>query len=114
MMSKLIQNPLRGVLACALVLSFLLAAYPANAGDRTVTMKFLKGFGEDSSNGLNYKILVQSLETGNRYFVWYYHSLNLVEGQNVVITIDRWDDWKTISNLRNGKEQGVRKVIRVD
>ncbi len=106
MKGKLIQNSFRGILALFLILSFLLTTHPAMAGDQTITMKFLKGFGEDHSNGLNYKILVQSSETGNQYFVWYYHSLNLVEGQNVVITVDRWDDWKTVSNLRNGKEQG--------
>lgn len=61
MKGRLIQNGLRGILALFLILSFLLAAHPATAGDRTITMKFLKGFGEDSSNGQNYKILVQSL-----------------------------------------------------
>ena len=114
MKGKKIQCSFGAILAMLLILSLLLGTHPAMAGDRTVSMKFLKGFGEDHSNGMCYKILVQSSETGNHYFVWYYYALELVEGQNVIITIDRWDDWKTISNLRNGKEQKVRKVVKVN
>ena len=95
-------------------LAVLMALAQPACADTTQTMKYLQGFGEDSSNGMNFKILIQSYESGNRYFVWYYYALDLVDGQDVVITFDNWGDWKTITNLLNGKEQHINKVVKVE
>ena len=91
----------------------MVAAQPAHA-DYTRTMRLLQKFGTDCDNGCNYKILVQSYETGNQFFVWYYRSLELNDGQDVVITFNRWDEWIKISNLLNGKESNIYKVVKVE
>ena len=88
-------------------------AQPAHA-DYTRTMRLLQKFGTDCDNGCNYKILAQSYETGNQFFVWYYRSLELNDGQDVVITFNRWDEWIKISNLLNGKESNIHKVVKVE
>ncbi|GAK50608.1 hypothetical protein U14_01841 [Candidatus Moduliflexus flocculans] len=112
---KIGQRSLMMSLAAVIVgLVVLMASAQSAHADTTQTMKYLQGFGEDSSNGMNFKILVQSYESGDRYFIWYYYSLNLVDGQDVVITFDNWGDWKTISNLLNGKEQPIKKAIKVE
>ena len=95
-------------------LAVLMALAQPACADYTRTMKLLQKFGQDCDNGCNYKILVQSYETGNQFFVWYYNSLELEVGQDVVITFNRWDEWIKISNLVNGKESGIYKVVKVE
>ena len=102
------------MLAVLIGLAVLMAAAQPAHADYTRTMRLLQKFGTDCDNGCNYKILVQSYETGNQFFVWYYHSLELNDGQDVVITFNRWDEWIKISNLLNGKESNIHKVVKVE
>jgi|GEM_PF-1609709 len=95
-----------------LLFSFLFVVPPAMA-DSTESMTVTQTFGEDPSNGMHYKIMVKA-QSGNSYFVWYYLSLGVDVGSTVVITFDNYNDWKTITNTANGKEQNIHKVLKVN
>jgi len=106
------KNFYRTIVELLLLSSFLFLAHPASA-DSTASMVVLQTFGEDHSNGLNYKVMVKA-KSGNRYFVWYYYALGISKGSTVIITFDNWGDWKTITNPANGKEQKINKVLKVN
>lgn len=75
----------------------------------TVSFTFIKSFGVD---GNTYKVMVQSRK-GNRFFVWYFDSLQTQEGQEVLIEIDSYGNWSDISNPGNGRSSRIWKVERV-
>lgn len=81
--------------------------------EKTQTMKVAQKFGYDGGESA-YKILVQSYSTGNRFFVWYRDSLELEDRQDVVITFGTDDWWCKITNLKNGRESEIKKVLRVN
>ncbi|TAE56089.1 MAG: hypothetical protein EAZ87_18995 [Nostocales cyanobacterium] len=89
------------------VVSIPLITQPAYA--ETVSFTFLKSFGRD---GNTYKVMVQS-QRGNRFFVWYFDSLNTQEGQEVLIEINGSGNWTDISNPGNGRTSKIWKVERV-
>jgi hypothetical protein len=95
-----------------IALSISLMALSVRA-DTTSTMTVLQTFGEDSNNSMDYKIMVKA-PSGNRYFVWYRYSLGINIGSSVIITLDSYGDWLTISNPQNGAEQNISKVIKVN
>ena len=84
----------------------------SHAGDRTQTMKYVR-YCDDGYTYNGIKVMLQSYDTGNRYFVWYKDPIGTEEGQDVVITFES-DDWETITNLDNGKESGITKVLKVE
>ncbi len=100
------------VIVCVLFMSV-----PASA-DETQTMKFVKSMGTEyvSGTGSCHKIMVQSYASGKRWFVWYYNSLGIDEGDNVLITFGGYNNkyWRSISNLKNGKWTKVKKVLEVN
>lgn len=112
MTRNLTQKSYLILLGLLLLSSFLFLAHPASA-DSTESMPVVQTFGEDSSNGMNYKIMVEA-KSGNRYFVWYYLALDIDIGSTVIITFDNYGDWKTITNPANGKEQDIKKVLKVN
>jgi len=112
MSNNFTKNFYRALVTLLLLSPFLFLAHPASA-DSTASMVVVQTFGEDSSNGMNYKIMVKA-RSGNRYFVWYYYALGISKGSTVIITFDNWDDWKTITNPANGKEQSINKVLKVN
>ncbi|MCC3410859.1 MULTISPECIES: hypothetical protein [unclassified Microcoleus] len=75
----------------------------------TESFKVLQKFGLEN---LYYKILVQA-KSGNRYFVWYYDSLDADVSQEVLINFDD-DYWRTINNPRNGNKSNIGKVNKVN
>ena len=93
-------------------LAVLMAAAQLAHADSAQTMKFVQSFGQDSNNGYHHKIMVQSYTTGNQFFVWYYYSLGLEDGQDVVITFDDSKNWVKISNPKNGKDSDIYKVVK--
>lgn len=72
----------------------------------TETFEVLQTFGLDNSN---YKIIVKDWD-GNRYFVWYFSYIGISLGDKVLITIDNYNDWKTISNPWNGSSSRITEV----
>jgi hypothetical protein len=76
----------------------------------TESFKVLQKFGLD---GMSYKILIQDW-SGNRYFVWHYDYIEIDIGQEVLITIDDYKDWKTISNPDNGKSSHITGVNQIN
>lgn len=81
--------------------------------ERTQTMKLAQKFGFDNDEWA-YKIMVQSYATGNRFFVWYTDSLESIDGQDVVISFGTDEWWCKITNLKNGRESNIEKVLKVN
>jgi hypothetical protein len=96
-----------------LFFAIVFVATPVISGEKTETMKFVKSMEDERVQGVGIcnKIIVQD-KNGNRWFVWYYYKLGISEGDKVLITFDG-NEWKKISNLENGKEEKVRKVLKI-
>ncbi len=107
----------RIVVTVSVIVCILFISLPAKA-DRTQTMKFVKSMGTEyvSGEGNCHKIVIQSYETGKRWFVWYYNSLGIDEGDDVLITFGGYNDeyWQTISNLKNGNWTKILKLLEVN
>ncbi len=78
---------------------------------KTQTMLYVQSFPDDAGY---HKIMVQSYDTGRRWFIWYWYSLGIEEGQDVLITFDNLDYWSKISNLVNGNESDIHSVLEVN
>jgi len=93
--------------AIAVIASIPVITQPAFAD--TVSFTFLQSFGVDNGT---YKVMVQS-QSGRRYFVWYWNSIGVEKGAEVLIEIDWRNNWTDISNPANGRTSNIRKVEEV-
>ena len=77
----------------------------------TESFQVLQTFGYQPGRGI-YKLLLQT-KNGKRYLVWYFNQIEVNAGEEVLISIDYYNNWKQINNPRNGKQADIAEVNTV-